>query len=300
MLASRCFPVVLLAALAFGSLVANAQGDDTVVIGGKTKKTRGTILEATSGDIACYLKLRDDRGAVFDEMANFSICEQQQSLVGKRVTLTYTVANVMARECQGDIDCKKSDRIVLVATARVLVASTAPPTAPPAAPQPPRPAAGPAAGGQASFCTALETVVFSCRTGTKLVSVCASPEAGPAWGYVQYRIGKPDSTEPLELTLPSARVPPPRAATADTVGFSGGGGAWMRFRSGQVAYVVHTGIGKWGPRGEIQEKAGVVVERAGKPIATLKCNAKPQSQLGPDWFKKAGLKSNNEDFDFSD
>lgn len=288
MLACRYVPRILLAALIFGPFGANAQGDDTVRIGGQTKKTRGTILEATSGDIACYLKLRDDRGATFDEMADFSICEQRPSLVGKRVTLTYKVANVMAQECQGDVDCKKSERVVLVATAKPLAASTTPPAAPPAT------------GGQASFCTGTEAVIFSCRTGAKLVSVCASPEAGPAWGYVQYRIGKPDSTEPLELTLPSGRVPPPKAATAETVGFSGGGGAWMRFRSGQAAYVVYTGIGKWGPRGEVQEKAGVVVERADKQVASLKCNAKPQSQLGPDWFKKAGLKSNNEDFAFPD
>lgn len=295
MLASRHVAIAcFLAAAVLGPWPAAAQGDDTVRIGGQTKKTRGTILEATSGDVACYLKLRDDRGAAFDEMADFSICEQRPSLVGKRVTLTYKVANVMAQECQGDVECKKSDRVVLVATAKPLAASTAPPAPPSRSPSPP------ATGGQASFCTATEAVIFSCRTGAKLVSVCASPEAGPAWGYVQYRIGKPDSTEPLELTLPSGRVPPPKAATAETVGFSGGGGAWMRFRSGQAAYVVYTGIGKWGPRGEVQEKAGVVVERADKQVASLKCNAKPQSQLGPDWFKKAGLKSNNEDFAFPD
>lgn len=300
MLASRCVPVLLLAALAFGPLAANAQSDDTVRIGGQTKKTRGTLLQATSGDIACYLKLRDDRGAAFDEMADFSICEQQPSLVGKRVTLTYTVANVMAQECQGNVDCKKSDRVVLVAAAKVIAASGAPSTPPPQSPPPQPSAPRPATGGQASFCTALEAVVFSCRTGSKLVSVCASPEAGPAWGYAQYRIGKPDSSEPLELTLPEDRRPPSKVATAQTVGFAGGGGAWMRFRSGQVAYVVYTGVGKWGPRGEVQEKAGVVVERAGKSIATLRCNTKPQSQLGPDWFKKVGLKSNDEDFAFPD
>ena len=296
MLASRCVPVLLLAACAFAPVAASAQGDDTVRIGGQIKKTRGTILEATSGDIACYLKLRDDRGVAFDEMADFSICEQQPSLVGRRVTLTYQVANVMAQECGGNPDCKKSDRVVLVATAKPLAASTAPPAAPPAAPQPPKPAVG----VQASFCTPLETIVFSCRTGSKLVSVCASPEAGPAWGHVQYHFGKPDSPEPLELTLPEDRRPPSKVATAQTVGFAGGGGAWMRFRSGQVAYVVYTGVGKWGPRGEVQEKAGVAVERAGRSAATLKCNAKPQSQLGPDWFKKVGLKSNDEDFSFPD
>ncbi len=49
MLASRYVPVLLLAALTFGPLTAHAQSDDTVRIGGQTKKTRGTVLEATSG-----------------------------------------------------------------------------------------------------------------------------------------------------------------------------------------------------------------------------------------------------------
>ena len=278
---SACF----LAAVVLGAGPAAAQGDETVTVGGKVKKTRGTLLEATAGDIACYLKLRDDRGVAFDEMAVFDICEQR-ALIGKRVVLTYRVANVMAQECGGDPDCKKTDRVVLVATARLLAASTPSPSPPKA--------------DQASLCTSAETNVFACRTGAKLASVCGSRDAGPAKGYVQYRFGKPDSSEPPELTLPQGQVPPPRAATAETVGFSGGGGAWMRFRSGQVGYVVYTGIGKWGPKGEIQEKAGVVVERAGKQIASLKCNAKPQSELGPEWFKRAGLKSNDEDFSFPD
>ena len=283
----RCVSIAcFLAAVGLGAGPAAAQGDDTVTIGGKVKKTRGTLLEATAGDIACYLKLRDDRGAAFDEMAGFDICEQR-ALIGKRVVLTYKIANVMAQECGGDPDCKKTDRVVIVATAKLLAASA--PSSPPKA-----------ATGQASLCTPTETVAFACRTGAKLASVCASRDAGPAKGYVQYRFGKPDSAEPPELTLPQGQLPPSRAASAETVGFSGGGGAWMRFRAGQIAYVAYTGIGKWGPRGETQEKAGVVVERAGKPIASLKCNAKPQSLLGPEWFKQAGLKSNDEDFSFPD
>lgn len=39
---------------------------------------------------------------------------------------------------------------------------------------------------------------------------------------------------------------------------------------------------------------------AGKPLATLKCQEEPISRLGPDWFEKAGIKSDNEDFDFPD
>ena len=48
------------------------------------------------------------------------------------------------------------------------------------------------------------------------------------------------------------------------------------------------------------EKQGVVVERAGKMVANLKCSGKLTSLLGPDWFDKAGLESHGEDFDFPD
>lgn len=154
---------------------------------------------------------------------------------------------------------------------------------------------------QPSFCTPAETTVFSCLASvTRLVSVCASKEAAPDKGYLQYRSGKPDSSEALELVLPAARVPPSQAATGETLSFSGGGGAWLRLAAKPYAYVVYTGIGKWGPRGETREKAGVTVERDDKPIANLKCTGKPVSLLGPDWFEKAGIKSNDQDFDLPD
>lgn len=100
--------------------------------------------------------------------------------------------------------------------------------------------------------------------------------------------------------LPSTKVPPPQAASGDTLAFSGGGGAWLRLSAKPFAYVVYTGIGKWGPRGEVQEKAGVTVERDGKPIANLKCMGKPVSLLGPDWFAKAGITDLGQDFDLPD
>ena len=74
----------------------------------------------------------------------------------------------------------------------------------------------------------------------------------------------------------------------------------MRFRKGAYAYVAYTGIGKWGPKGETREKAGIVVEQAGKAVANLKCGGRPASLLGPDWFGKVGVQGRGEDFDFPD
>lgn len=286
--AKRMAGVLLLATLVAAPLMARAQEVPTVKIGQATKKTVGTVTATNSGDIACYLTLKDDRGVVFEEMADFEICDQKPPLKGKRVTLTYSLQKVMSDECQGDPACKKTRTVALVTAARVITAGSTTGTG-----------AKPAAQ-RTSFCTPAETVVFACRTGAKMASVCASKDSGPK-AYLQYRFGKLDGSEPLEQVLPEGgQVAAARAANGESVPFSGGGGAWLRFRKGQFTYTVYTGIGNWGPKGEKRTKSGLHIEHAGKPLATLKCQEEPISLLGPDWFEKAGVKPGNEDFDFPD
>jgi hypothetical protein len=130
--------------------------------------------------------------------------------------------------------------------------------------------------------------------------VCASKDAAVKKGYLQYRFGKPDSKDPLELMHPAADTLPALAAEGETVPFAGGGGSWLRFRKGDTAYVVYTGIGKWGPKGETMEKEGIVVEQEGRQIANLACSSKLTSALSPDWFEKTGVAPKGEDFLFPD
>lgn len=279
-----CTGLLVLWMLVIVPLSVGAQDVPTVKIGQATKKTVGTVTATNSGDVACYLTLKDDRGAVFEEMADFAICDQKPPLKGRRVTLTYALQKVMSDECQGDPACKKTRTVALVSAARIIDARTDS-----------KPAARPT-----SFCTPTETVVFACRTGAKMASVCASKDTGPK-AYLQYRFGKLDGSEPLEQVLPEGgQVAAARAATGESVPFSGGGGAWLRFRKGQFTYTVYTGIGNWGPKGEKRTKAGLHIEHAGKPLATLKCQEEPISLLGPDWFEKAGVKPGKEEFDFPD
>jgi hypothetical protein len=266
--------------------LASAQGPGTVQVGKESKKTSGVLVSAEAGDVACYLTLKDDKGVEFRELADFDICEKQASLVGKRLQLKYSLENVLADECQGDPDCKKSKTVALVVAAQVVGSTPAARPAPKAAPE------------QTSFCTPLEDVIFACRTGAKLVSVCASKDASPKGGYVQYRFGKPDSADPLELMIPEGEPLPSKSATGGNVPYSGGGAAWLRFRNGPYAYVVYSGIGKWGPKGETIENNGLAVERGGKVISTLRCSTPLESELGPDWLEKAGIGTNDEDFDF--
>lgn len=280
---SGLLPLLLAAALP-------AAAQDITRIGGEEKRTVGTVMDLANGDIACHLSLQDDRGKAFDESADFELCSRKPSLLGKRVRLAYRMANVQSAQCQGDPDCRKSDRIALVVDAQVL-------------PPLPREGAKPAVTAtpaQATFCTGREIAVFSCRVGAKLVSVCASKDATRVAGHAQYRFGKPDSREPLELTVPAGLVPAAKVATGESVPFAGGGGAWMRFRNGAHAYVVYTGIGKWGPKGETRTKEGLVVEKDGRRIAHFKCNGPVAGELGPDWFDRVGVQAKGEDFDFPD
>lgn len=144
----------------------------------------------------------------------------------------------------------------------------------------------PAAVAAESHCSTGEQVVFSCSVGKKLVSVCASG-SGPAT-MLQYRFGPRGAPE---LRYPEPAATAGKVATGGTLMFSGGGGAWLRFGRGDTAYVVYTGIGKgW-------EQEGVAVEKKGKLVASLTCKNAANSEIGPDFFEKTGIRDGGQDFE---
>jgi hypothetical protein len=133
-----------------------------------------------------------------------------------------------------------------------------------------------------SHCNEQEQIVFSCSLGKKIVSVCASAELTPSSGYLQYRFGAKNA---LELILPASRNSAQKETIlANTLMFAGGGGGYLRFINGHYQYVVYTAIGRgWGT------KEGVLVKKGAKQIVNLKCQDIPTSQLGNDFFRRAGL-----------
>lgn len=82
------------------------------------KVASGTIKELQAGDVACYVTLDPGNGQTVNEMAGFEICEKQD-LIGKKVSLTWQEANVLAAECQGNVDCGKSDKVWLIGAVKV-------------------------------------------------------------------------------------------------------------------------------------------------------------------------------------
>lgn len=81
------------------------------------KVAAGTIKSLQAGDVACYVTLETDKGEQVNEMAGFEVCEKPD-LIGKKVSLTWEEANVLAAECQGNVDCGKSDKVWLIASVK--------------------------------------------------------------------------------------------------------------------------------------------------------------------------------------
>jgi hypothetical protein len=141
-----------------------------------------------------------------------------------------------------------------------------------------------------TLCSSDEQNVLSCGARKKVISVCASKDVGADRGYLQYRFGLPNK---VELTVPADRsVTPSSSAVSKTLTFSGGGGAYLRFKAGDYDYVVYTAIGKgWGA------KDGVAIEKNGKRLSHVSCEDEPISEMGDEFFMKAGLKEDQKDFD---
>lgn len=89
--------------------------------------TVATVTELVAGDRACYVNLVDANDKTTTQFANFDICEQD--LVGAQVRLTYETGNIIAFSCEGDIECGRSDRAILISQAEVISRPT--PTAQP-------------------------------------------------------------------------------------------------------------------------------------------------------------------------
>lgn len=65
----------------------------------------GKLLQLQMGDLACYVKVRDNHGKKRDLVANFDICEQTK-LLNEQVQLTYQ--RVKINDCQSAEPCGKT------------------------------------------------------------------------------------------------------------------------------------------------------------------------------------------------
>ena len=77
----------------------------------------GTLTGVENGDRACYVNVTTDAGEQSLE-GDFELCaggsKDATALVGQRVTWTTHKDTVLAADCEGDMDCGRSDEVDLV------------------------------------------------------------------------------------------------------------------------------------------------------------------------------------------
>lgn len=214
---------------------------------------RPQIVESVqSGDIACYLQLTN--GAQL--MADFALCEDNQPPLGEPVQLRATQQQVAAASCEGDPECGDSETVsLIVGWERSAIAS--------------------------EHCPANNLLVFYCQTGRKQVALCQD-----AKGQLLYRFGVDlRAAEKQVIRSPND----PAQVEGATQVYAGGGAAWLRLREGRHAYVLYSGIGRWGENGQPEAREGISVEREGRTIARIPCSSPAESEFGPDWFEAHGV-----------
>lgn len=159
--------------------------------------------------------------------------------------------------------------------------------------------AAPAFGAPITQCKAGDTVVFSCSTGSRMLSICASGDIDHGGALMQYRYGVPGKPE---LVYPDKPRAPRGLFKPGQLAFSGGGGAYLKFSTAGHLYTVFSAIGNWGKTGTGTAE-GVAVESNGKPVANILCRKDSnfvEGELGPDFFAKAKLGEPETDFDIPD
>ena len=172
-------------------------------------------------------------------------------------------------------------RVVAAALATLAALAVAPPAA---------------AAEPVTHCKATETIVFSCSTGSRILSICASKDLSKNSGYMQYRYGPAGKPE---LVFPELPRHPAGVFTPGTLTFSGGGGTYLKFAKPPYTYTVFSAIGNFGRNGKATVE-GVAIAKGEAEFANIPCRSGANDvagELGPDFFEKAGLKAPESDFD---
>lgn len=136
---------------------------------------------------------------------------------------------------------------------------------------------------EATLCQQHEEIYFSCPSGKKIISLCASGNLSPNYGYVQYRFGTPDR---IEFKFPSGSQSPRKRFSI--VDITGGNLniEHVRFRSGDYDYVIYQG-----------PPNGVYVKRSGETVANLICEKGIYQRLSQRAYRGISTSSPIDDVD---
>jgi hypothetical protein len=140
-----------------------------------------------------------------------------------------------------------------------------------------------AAGRAPSLCSDNETIVMSCRAGSKLASVCSLQAASGELLYAQYRFGRPGSPE---IAIPPKSPFEVSLLRGETTLGAHGGWEGLSVRNGDVVYTLeHT----WDQGLDVDD---ITVSRGGKRLKKFSCQPAYPTD-GPDTSDLAGFITSN-------
>ena len=99
-----------------GAAAVDTTGPARVEVAGETVPTRGVVTDMESGDISCYVTLREDSGATTTVSADYSVCDSNV-ILDRRVQLEYAPGTVQAQSCGGDPECLDTETVALAVVA---------------------------------------------------------------------------------------------------------------------------------------------------------------------------------------
>lgn len=143
-------------------------------------------------------------------------------------------------------------------------------------PTPSAAAATIAVAGVPTLCRPGETVLFSCGSGARTMSVCGA--ADPAQG-AQYRASRGATRE---LAYPADGTPGSGTMRSATAPYSGGGEAQIQFDNGGFTYVAYSRMVRTrfdGKGNDPAFSAGVAVIKSDKTVADRICTAPTDADL---------------------
>jgi hypothetical protein len=152
------------------------------------------------------------------------------------------------------------------------------------------PVAEPApAGTRPHLCKAREAPAFSCSTGARIISLCASADLDDRTGTLIYRSG---ARRRMDLVFPADGLKPQDVFQGGVTGSTGGGADYVRFTRADTTYTLYSDY----YRG--REEDGLVIERGGMRISVLRCRTQAiDTKEGWSRIYRAKLPRSEEGFD---
>jgi hypothetical protein len=123
--------------------------------------------------------------------------------------------------------------------------------------------------GTEPLCRASERPVFSCSTGRKTISVCASRDLSASAGNLTYRFGR--SRQNVELSYPADKEHPRQHFRFGYSAYAKGCSEQLSFTVGAITYMVFVERSVFDWNG-----SGVIVKSGDREVARLDCNHDPE------------------------